>query len=253
MAVLGASSALAKLSGMLPIMESAARAAAVAESAEIVRQTGRDFEADAIPVRALVAQHVDEVVAGMERSSRTGVEFLLEGNDAWELPGESILSLLAVSALLSSVQVLTMRKFLTTMLGAVGPERAVGQASRLGGAMLRERAELVAGQESSWSVHQAGQESAWQQARNAGVVEDATQTWVTALDAGVCPVCVSLEGLTVKMGERFYSPVSGVSYSAPPSPHTRCRCGRFFLAIRTQSVEEAIGEDTDLAPIRFSP
>jgi phage portal protein BeeE len=230
MAVLGASSALAKLSGMLPIMESAARAAAVAESAEIVRQTGRDFEADAIPVRALVAQHVDEVVAGMERSSRTGVEFLLEGNDAWELPGESILSLLAVSALLSSVQVLTMRKFLTTMLGAVGPERAVGQAARLGSALLGERGELLAGNEASWSVHHAGQEKAWEQARNLGVVGDAEQTWFDASDSDVCPICVSLDGQSVALGELFFSPVSAASYVAPPA-HGRCRCGRLIVAI----------------------
>jgi hypothetical protein len=157
------------------------------------------------------------------------VEFLLEGNDAWELPGESILSLLAVSALLSSVQVLTMRKFLTTMLGAVGPERAVGQATRLGSALLGERGELLAGNEASWSVHH-GQGRAWQQALDLGVVGDAEKTWFTSQEDNVCPICLSMEGQTVDINEHFYSPVSGQGYDAPPA-HGRCHCGRLIVAI----------------------
>lgn len=66
--------------------------------------------------------------------------------------------------------------------------------------------------------------------------------WVTADDEKVCPICASLDGHGVDIGEAFESAVGDLD--GPPA-HVRCRCGLWFVTDtgRILNVTQRGGED----------
>jgi SPP1 gp7 family putative phage head morphogenesis protein len=82
-----------------------------------------------------------------------------------------------------------------------------------------DRAELIANTESMLAANR-GQEMAWGQAIDNGLLDDAVKKeWIATGDKDVCDDCDELDGVTVALDEDF--PNDG---GEGPPLHPRCRC-----------------------------
>lgn len=90
---------------------------------------------------------------------------------------------------------------------------------------LRRRATMIARTETIRSAHH-GQDAIWRAAAQRGIldVNRWVREWITALDGRHDPICERLDGTTARLGEAFRDPLTGITYMAPPDPHTGCRC-----------------------------
>ncbi len=84
-----------------------------------------------------------------------------------------------------------------------------------------DRAETIARTETMRASNE-GQQQAWNQAVDAGVLTGAEQkVWIVTPDDRLCPICEGMEDVTIPMDEDF--DVDGERVSTPPG-HPRCRC-----------------------------
>ncbi len=84
-----------------------------------------------------------------------------------------------------------------------------------------DRAETIARTETMRASNE-GQQQAWNQAVDAGVLTGAEQkVWIVTPDDRLCPICEGMEDVTILMDEDF--DVDGERVSTPPG-HPRCRC-----------------------------
>lgn len=83
------------------------------------------------------------------------------------------------------------------------------------------RAEMIARTETISAVTE-GQQEAWSQATDAGVLTgNELQLWVVTDDDALCPICEPMDGETAPLGEPFN--VDGEDIDGPPA-HPNCRC-----------------------------
>lgn len=94
--------------------------------------------------------------------------------------------------------------------------------------LLRDRADMIARTESIKAAT-AGTQLQWADAVDKGLLDPGEweQSWLTALDELVCPVCSVLNGTTAPIGGLF-----GIGLAGPPA-HPRCRCA-LLLQLKSQ-------------------
>ena len=87
---------------------------------------------------------------------------------------------------------------------------------------LRYRATMIARTESARAAI-LGQNAAWRQAADAGLLDRRAtlRTWVAS--AGACPICADLSGQRVALDEPFGPDLQGATPDGPPA-HPNCRC-----------------------------
>lgn len=96
--------------------------------------------------------------------------------------------------------------------------------SRFSRKLIRERALTIARTEGIRAVSE-GQSSIWEKAVEGGILpQDQEQFWIVTEDSRTCPICLPMDGQTVKVGESF-SAGDGSTVYAPPA-HVQCRCAR---------------------------
>lgn len=108
-----------------------------------------------------------------------------------------------------------MKKQLAWLAEGVSPEKATARAERYASQLLDARAQTIARTETMRASNE-GQRELWAQAREAGLIDAATQqkTWI-ATD-GACDECAEVDGQVVGIDEDF-------SIEGPPA-HPNCRC-----------------------------
>lgn len=90
--------------------------------------------------------------------------------------------------------------------------------------LIRERALTIARTEGIRAVSE-GQSSIWNHAVENGILpQDQEMFWIVTEDDRACPICVPMDGQTIKVGEMF-STGDGGQVDAPPA-HPNCRCAR---------------------------
>jgi len=93
--------------------------------------------------------------------------------------------------------------------------------------LIRQRGETIARTELIAAVN-AGQEMAWEQALDRGLLAPDRiwfKTWVTAFDDRTCVYCQQLDGATAIVGTGVFDSIGGGFDSVPHPPlHPRCRC-----------------------------
>lgn len=88
--------------------------------------------------------------------------------------------------------------------------------------LLRDRALTIARTETIAAAN-AGQVELWDQAREAGEIPHGMlKEWIATEDGRTCEICISLDGQTVPLGERYVD-LNGVTHDKPPA-HVMCRC-----------------------------
>jgi hypothetical protein len=102
---------------------------------------------------------------------------------------------------------------------------------RMTRALWKNRGALIGDHQATLSFYE-GHAEPWRQAQRTGVAPVVFKTWLDSDDMDVCPICISLDGQTIRQGERFYSAVTGVSYTHPGEPHTTCRCAVFRSTVK---------------------
>lgn len=101
---------------------------------------------------------------------------------------------------------------------AKADERAAAYADRL----LKQRAELIAQNESMLAVNR-GRYELWLDLEAQGALEPgARRRWVTSEDERVCPICGPMNDAAVRLDEQYDLP-NGESVWSPPA-HVSCRC-----------------------------
>lgn len=88
--------------------------------------------------------------------------------------------------------------------------------------LMRQRAETISRTETINAVN-AGQQEAWDQAAEDGVVDRKTakKMWIVTPDDRLCPICEPLGGVTVGIDEQFDTEEGLVD---GPGLHPNCRC-----------------------------
>lgn len=108
-------------------------------------------------------------------------------------------------------------------------EKAQAAAGKYADKLLRVRAENIARTETQDAVN-AGEDLAWQTARDAGIFpEGQAAEWIATDDARLCPICASLVGQRVALGEDFQAD-TGETFTRPPA-HPQCRCARVLVLV----------------------
>jgi hypothetical protein len=93
---------------------------------------------------------------------------------------------------------------------------------------LISRADMIARTE-IMSASNVGQEALWQQARQARLIADGTETeWIITPDDRLCKRCQSMKGQRQPLGVAFECPLDGTKVFTPPL-HPRCRCVRALV------------------------
>jgi hypothetical protein len=86
---------------------------------------------------------------------------------------------------------------------------------------IRERALTIARTETMGALNEGARES-WREAQDEGLLSDrAVVEWLTTPDELLCPICEPMDGVQVKLGEKFETSVGPLD--GPPA-HPNCRC-----------------------------
>lgn len=197
---------------------------------KIREETGVEIEWDRALITGWLATHGEELITQITDSSRTGIQKMWDMFQEGIL-GENIEDIGAIFAVLygiNSLQSGALGSFASDLGIAdpdIGREAALGpRIERMARALLKNRGANVGSHQSSLSYFQ-GQNAAWDHAvRSQTVTTQVRKTWFDANDADVCPICLSLDGQTILQGQRFFSPVTNLSYTSPGEPHPDCRC-----------------------------
>lgn len=106
---------------------------------------------------------------------------------------------------------------------ALRPEQVNRMVARYRERYRKYRAEMIARTEAIRAAN-AGQQEVWSQARQQGLLRNASRKWIGADDERECDECDELNGEVVGMEEEFSA---GVMHP-PLHPHCRCSVGLVF-------------------------
>lgn len=131
--------------------------------------------------------------------------------------------ILIETAGLDSQRAQTLLRFENAQIARGVSEEIVRQrVSDLRDRMLMDRAMVIARSESI-SAANAGQVELWSQAREAGEIPfGMLKEWIATPDRRICPICESLDGKKVPLGESFVD-LNGQHHERPTA-HPQCRC-----------------------------
>jgi len=102
-------------------------------------------------------------------------------------------------------------------IGSVKEKRASLIASK----GIKDRARTIGAHE-AWNAREQAKEAAWLWAMGEGIITgSATKVWQTADDERVCPSCGPLDGVKIKVTEKFET---DLGKTLTPPLHVNCRC-----------------------------
>lgn len=201
-------------------------------------QTGGEvsFDPEHRDVTGWLAHAVALFASAMILTSQKAVAETVEDYATGTLtaPADVIAELIREQAVLDAPRGRQLRTLLDQMVteGIPGDQMtaSLGRAAEA----LREARATGAGTDQAFAAATRGRYEMWRQAIASGAVPvTAERTWVTAGDENVCPICIPMDGQTVKVTEQYYSPFNGEHYLSPgpppDGPHNGDRCGEFLV------------------------
>jgi hypothetical protein len=163
-----------------------------------------------------VQKHGGQAVTDISTETRRAIRAGLEEGFRLGLSTSEIADIIQPSLGLNKKQSLAAWHRYEKLLRVMPEKRAQAAVKRYIRRQLRERALVIAKDQTLLAANE-GQRLAWAQARRRGELpKSVKKRWYTARDERVCPKCGPMHGQEVDIDESF-------SIGNPPA-HSRCRC-----------------------------
>jgi hypothetical protein len=189
------------------------------------REIAQGFAMGRIPLSPLVREairtQVGDLIRSIDEETRRAVRRLLERQLAKGLHPRAIARTLGERVGLTPRQLARLDAVEAQLIEQGVGARARSQTlARLASRMRAIRGEVIARTESMRALN-AGQRAGWEALQQAGVIRHGDlREWVAVVptDGRTCPICLSLDGHRVAVGEPFPGGLVG------PPAHPQCRC-----------------------------
>jgi len=146
----------------------------------------------------------------------------------WELAGWAAALILGLSTQQSGKLLAFIREKVS---GGLSGEKLRAAAESYATGLTAERAASVAEDQSLIAANR-GRREAWDQAESSGAISAAKRRFLTERDEDVCPICRPMDGQTIGLHDKYWSPYSLLHYDGPGPDyvHRKCRCGEVIVA-----------------------
>jgi SPP1 gp7 family putative phage head morphogenesis protein len=166
---------------------------------------------------ATAQKNAAKLVTAVSKETQRNIRSLVADAIADGIPPYDAARMIVPMIGLTSAQGQAVRKYRRELIdGGLSLDKTNEKVDKYADELLAQRGETIARTEIMDALN-AGQDEAWQQAQDEGLLSDnATKEWIVTDDDLLCEECAAMDGKTVPIGDDFPE--------GDPPLHPRCRC-----------------------------
>lgn len=219
-----------------PVLLEAMKAGAI--NAEYI-----SFNASEEHVMKWLSGHTGALITNINESTRDAIKTLLMYGQAEGYTADQMAKIIRPVIGLTKDQAIANMRYQNNMVKSlleahpkmkreVAEKKAQEAALKYAGRQNRQRAQVIANTELAYAYNNGYHEN-MRQAMQAGLISGVKKVWSTAYDERTCPICGSLNGVSIGFDESFDGHVKkAVGYKGVdviPPAHPSCRCTIMYV------------------------